>query len=81
MANGWRSIASSEIGFPQSGIRIESIDPPARLQRYVNPNFKPCAIICTLCYTMPRLHNLDLSGDFTPVRVYLGDNYDPQPNK
>jgi hypothetical protein len=66
---------------PQSGIRIESLDTHLRLQRYVDPNFKPCAIICTICGDKQSLHNLDLNGDFSTVRVYMGDNYDAQPNK
>jgi len=64
---------------PQNGIHIESLDTYPRLQRYVDPNFKPCAIICTNCSDKPSLHNLNLSGDFNIVRVYLGNNYDPQP--
>ena len=66
---------------PQSGIRIESLDTYPRLQRYVDSNFKPCAIICTICSDKPSLHNLDLSGDFSSVRVYMGENYDAQANK
>ncbi|MGZ4008683.1 MAG: hypothetical protein ACXVJV_16075, partial [Mucilaginibacter sp.] len=66
---------------PQSGIRIESIDTSPLFQRYADPNFKPCAIICTICSDKPRLHNLDFSGDFGSVRVYTGANYDALPNK
>lgn len=66
---------------PQSGIRLESIDTYPRLQRYMDLNFKPCAIICTICSDRSRLHNLDLIGDFNTVRVYFGDKYDAQPNK
>jgi hypothetical protein len=66
---------------PQSGIRIESIDTSPIFQHYADPNFKPCAIICTICGDKSRLHNLDLSGDFNSVRVYTGNNYDPLPNK
>jgi hypothetical protein len=66
---------------PQSGIRIESIDTYPRLQRYVDPNFKPCAIICTICSDKARLHNLDLGGDFKSVKVYLGENYTIQPDQ
>jgi hypothetical protein len=65
---------------PQSGIRIESIDTYPRLQRYVDPNFKPCAIICTICSDKTTLHKLDLGGDFNSVKVYLGENYTIQSN-
>jgi hypothetical protein len=64
---------------PQSGILIESIDTYPRLQRYVDPNYKPCAIICTICSDNPSLHNLDLGGDFLNVRVYIGNNFDALP--
>ncbi len=66
---------------PQSGIHIESIDTSPLFLRYAVPDYKPCAIICTICSDNPRLHNLDLSGDFSSVRVYTGNDYDPIPNK
>jgi hypothetical protein len=66
---------------PQSGIRIESLDTYPRLQRYVDPTFKPCAILCTICGDQTSSHNLDLGGDFGIIRVYLGDNYHAQLNK
>ncbi len=66
---------------PQSGTRIESLDTYPHLQRYVDPTFKPCAIICTICGDKPSLHNLDLVGDFSIVRIYMGENFDAQPDK
>jgi hypothetical protein len=65
----------------QSGTRIESLDTYPHLQRYVDPTFKPCAIICTICGDKPSLHNLDLVGDFSIVRIYMGENFDAQPDK
>jgi hypothetical protein len=64
---------------PQNGIRLESIDTYPRLQRYVDPNYKPCAILCTICNDRPFLHNLELGGDFLNVRVYIGNNFNALP--
>jgi hypothetical protein len=66
---------------PQSGLRIESLDTYSRLQRYVDPDFKPCAILCTICNDKRVFHNLDLVGDFNSVRVYMGEYYLVLPNK
>jgi hypothetical protein len=65
---------------PQSGIHIESIETYPRLQRYVDPKFKPCAILCTICSEKPTLHNLDLVGDFSNVRVYMGESFEAHPD-
>jgi hypothetical protein len=60
---------------PQSGIHLESLDTYPRLQRYVDPIFEPCAILCTICGDKSTLLNLNLVGDFNSVRVYMGDDY------
>ncbi len=67
---------------PQSGIRIESIYYPSLLARYADPNFKPCAIICTICAGRTRLHGLDLFGSYdSVVMLFIGDSYSPDEDK
>jgi hypothetical protein len=67
---------------PQSGIRLETIYTYPILERYVDPSFKPCAILCTICRGKARLHGLDLVSDYTgKVQLFAGSNYDPDPNK
>ena len=66
---------------PQSGIRIETIYPVPELARYMDPNFKPCAILCTICRGKTLLHGLKLTTDFSgKVQLYLGSSYNPDPN-
>jgi hypothetical protein len=67
---------------PQSKIRIDSIYYSDRLVRYADPNFKPCAIICTICGERTRLHGLNLSGTYdSTVKLYAGDSYSPNKDK
>ena len=67
---------------PQSGIRIESIYYSDLLARYTDPNFKPCAIICTICGDRTRLHGLNLYGDYDGVvKLFTGDTYSPDEDK
>jgi hypothetical protein len=67
---------------PQSGIRLETIFASPQLERFIDPSFKPCAILCTICRGKARLHGLDLVSDFTgKVQLYAGSNYDPDANK
>jgi hypothetical protein len=67
---------------PQSGIRIESIYYSTLLNRYADPRFKPCAIICTICYDRTRLHGLDLFGSYDGVvKLFIGDSYSPFEDK
>jgi len=66
---------------PQSGIRLETIYPAQGLARYIDPNFKPCAILCTICRGKTRLHGLNLTADYSGrVQLYLGPGYNPDSN-
>lgn len=66
---------------PQSGIRLETIYPAQGLARFIDPNFKPCAILCTICRGKNRLHGLDLMTDYSGrVQLYMGSSYTPDPN-
>jgi hypothetical protein len=64
---------------PQSGIRVESIYYSDYLNRYADPNFKPCAIICTICGSRSQLHGLELAGNYGDiVKLFTGNNYTQQ---
>jgi hypothetical protein len=60
---------------PQSGIRIENIDPPPHLERYVDPEFRPCAILCMVCGGRTRFHGLDRTYSEGGVSVFVGSGY------
>jgi len=67
---------------PQNGTRIETIYPLPELERYLDPAFKPCAILCTICRGKTHLHGLPLVSDYTGfVQLYLGPDYSPQADK
>ncbi len=67
---------------PQSGIRIESIYYPSLLARYADPNFKPCAIICTICTERTQLHGLELFKIYdSGMKLFIGDAYSPFEDK
>jgi len=63
------------LGAPQSGHRIESIYVLQSLEQYLDPTFKPCAIICTICGNQQRMHNLVLHMADSQVSLYLGPDY------
>ncbi len=69
------------LGAPQNGVRVEVLNYSDKLARYVDPSFKPCAIICTICTERTRLFGLDLAGTYPDVRLFLGGGYDPDKNK
>jgi hypothetical protein len=60
---------------PQGGIRLENIDPPPHLERYVDPEFRPCAIICMVCGGRTRFHGLERFFSQAQVTVFLGEGY------
>jgi hypothetical protein len=59
------------LGAPESGVRIEIVDPLRATERYVDPSFKPCAMICTLCGDRESWRDLTLAGRFDDVSVFL----------
>ena len=62
---------------PQSGIRLENIDPPPHLERYVDPGFRPCAIICMVCGGRTRFHGLEKIYSSGEISVFVGDGFIP----
>jgi hypothetical protein len=49
---------------PQSGIRIEAVDISVELERYVDPEFNPCVIICSGCELQESLNGRIWFKDF-----------------
>jgi hypothetical protein len=66
------------LGAPQNGMRLDSIATYPELERYLDPNFKPCAIICTTCGDQPQLFGLERIGSFGDgrIKIYSGGLYD-----
>jgi hypothetical protein len=63
---------------PQSGVRIETLYYSDVLNRYADPTFKPCAIVCTICGGRTQLNGLNLTGTYDGiVALYMGDTYSP----
>lgn len=64
------------LGAPQNGIRLEHIDPPPQLERYADPGFRPCAIVCMICAGRTELHGLERVGSYGEIAVFAGDGFD-----
>jgi hypothetical protein len=66
------------LGAPQNGMRIESIVTYPELERYLDPNFKPCVIICTTCGEQIQLFGLERIGSYGDgrIKIFSGENYD-----
>jgi hypothetical protein len=56
---------------PQSGIRLENVNPLPTLERYQDPTFKPCAVICTLNTDLPSMHGLPIFREYGDIKLYL----------
>jgi hypothetical protein len=55
---------------PQSGVRIESLETSADLERFVDPDFAPCAVVCANCGENETPAGLPLMGSYDSLRVY-----------
>lgn len=67
------------LGAPQNGIRLENIVTYPELERYLDPNFKPCVIICTTCGDQTQLFGLKRIGSYGDgrIKIFSGGDYDP----
>ena len=52
------------LGAPQNGMRLETIVTYPELERYLDPDFKPCVIICSTCGEQSQLFGLERIGSF-----------------
>ena len=68
----------SLLGAPNSGIRIETIYTFPHLESLKDPEFKPCAIVCTICGDRTKIHGLDLVHSEGGISVYGGTSYSPE---
>jgi hypothetical protein len=65
---------------PKNVIRIETIYTFPELERFVDPTFEPCAIICTICGDRSKVHGLDWIATFGHISVYGGSGYTREPD-
>jgi hypothetical protein len=56
---------------PESGVVIEHIQATPDTAKHLDPDFSPCAVICTECDALPEGLDLPLAADFGHVRLYL----------
>ena len=65
------------LGAPQSGIRIETVYPHPEVENLFDSEYRPCAVICTICGDRTELHGLPLKADYGEVKLYVGGGYVP----
>ena len=56
---------------PQSGIHIRYVEAPPALEKYLDPAFAPCAIICTECQGAQDFHQLPIAIEAGHVQLFL----------
>jgi len=55
---------------PQSGIQLENLNAIPETTRYLDPAFRPCVVVCTLCGDGEVYGELPLMADFGGNKVY-----------
>jgi hypothetical protein len=61
------------LGAPISGYRLESIFAFPEAERYLNEEFQPCAVICTICDGQSEWLGLKLVGKYDQAYLYLDE--------
>lgn len=64
-----------EMEAPQSGFQLQAVDTVDSLRRYLDPEFKPCAILCTTCGGRTDLKGLERIGDFANVALFTDPDF------
>jgi hypothetical protein len=59
------------LGAPESRIEIQHLTSLAEFSQYLEPDYQPCAVVCTLCDALPEGYRLPQSYDFGAIRLYL----------
>jgi hypothetical protein len=57
---------------PQGGVEIEHLETTNATEKIRNPDFSPCAVICTVCEGREDFAGLPLVSDFKHVQYYAG---------
>ena len=60
------------------GVEIQIVDPLPSLTRYVDREFAPCAILCTVCGDLEQVHGLPLIQQSGRARLFAGEGYRPE---
>ncbi|HSR47636.1 MAG TPA: hypothetical protein VLL77_06560, partial [Anaerolineales bacterium] len=63
------------LGAPQSGFHLETVYAVVDPNPLRDRDFKPCAIICTICGDRTRLHGLELYSAWQGTALFLGDGF------
>jgi hypothetical protein len=70
------------LGAAQGDVRVETIYPLPETEQYIDPDFKPCAVVCSICGEKTRIHGLERAGAFNEgISVFIGSGftYDENP--
>lgn len=60
---------------PNDHLRIESISTYPELEKYLDPSFEPCAVICTTCGYRTEAFGLELRHNRQFLSLFMGEGY------
>lgn len=56
---------------PQSGTQLRFVEAPKPVDDLIQPTYRPCAILCTVCGDKPSFHGLPLDIVAGELRLYM----------
>jgi len=56
---------------PESGIEIRSVTASSESARYLDPDYSPCAVICTQCEGVSGVSGLKLREDYGYLKLFM----------
>jgi 4-amino-4-deoxy-L-arabinose transferase-like glycosyltransferase len=64
------------LGAAQGNTQVETIYPIPELEKYINPDFKPCAVVCSICGNKTRIYGLERAGVYEEgISVFMGPGF------
>lgn len=79
-SHDWEYPFWSGLGAPESGIHLAVLNPVVELRLFQDADFRPCAILCTICGGRERLHGLARVESWDDIVLYEGGTYVTDPD-
>jgi hypothetical protein len=60
-----------ELGAPESGTQLRYVEARSPTDKLIEPDYQPCAILCTTCVDLSAFHGLPLFTDAGHIKLFM----------
>jgi hypothetical protein len=64
------------LGAAEGKAHVETVYPLPESEKYIDPEFKPCAVVCSICGDKTKIYGLERAGSFDEgISVFIGSGF------